>query len=973
MTGQLQADSPNSDEAGSINALHCNNNSKNWGRVMNKQQFLSALALSASAGAIYIGSTVPAFAQNEPQAEESAAPGDAIIVTGTRRTDRTVADSPVPVDVISGDALASTGLTETNKILNQLVPSFNFPQPSIADGSDVIRPASLRGLAPDQTLVLVNGKRRHVSALLNVNGTVGRGSAAVDLNLVPALAIERIEVLRDGASSQYGSDAIAGVINVKIKSASSGGRASISYGKYVTTLDGGANYTGLQTDSTGQPILNPTDTRYFLANSDGERKARDGEYKTAAVNIGVPIGQGFINVTGEYRDRDATNRSIVDLRPNYVRPAVGFDPRELTFDRLSFRFGDAKTVDYNIFVNAGLPIGDFELYAFGNYGHRDGLSAANYRQASNAANRNWSTLAPGAAPTNANFVALRPDGFLPLIDSTLDDYSAFVGIKGELGSWNTDLSVGYGHNKFDYQVKDSLNASFGTASQSEFDAGGLQYGQLTANLDVAREFDLGLASPISFAVGAEYRDENFKIRPGDVQSYAAGPLFQAPVVTTSADCATRGGVFLGAASTPPNLCTFPGRQAPDRAQGFPGFPLSARTDRSRNSYAGYAELDGDIFEGFTATLAGRYEHFSDFGSTVNGKLALRYQPVEGLAIRGSVSNGFRAPSLHQQFFTTTSTNFVAGVPLEIATVAVDSPVALALGAKPLKAEKSLNFSGGITLSPTSNFNVTIDYYNIKIDDRIVLTENLTATRGPDGTPLAANATINGVSFSGNPTGAAIAGILNTSGFQGIGAARFFVNGLDTTTQGVDIVATYRWNDSPLGNWNFTAAFNLNDTKINKRLNTLGTQAQIPGLILFGRVEGIRFTDGQPRDKLVLSADGKIGDLGVTFRTTRYGTVISPQVATPLVNASSLVLLGPDDITLTPKWITDLELRYTLAEQFEFAIGANNLLDVYPDRSPQGIRPTGGSYPANQQYLPYSGFSPFGFNGRFVYGRVSVKF
>ena len=938
------------------------------------QRRLTTLAFSISSAALLVGITTPVVAQDETVAvEEDVAPQNAIIVTGTRRTDRTVADSPVPVDVISGDALASTGLTETNKILNQLVPSFNFPQPSIADGSDVIRPASLRGLSPDQTLVLVNGKRRHVSALLNVNGTVGRGSAAVDLNLVPALAIERIEVLRDGASSQYGSDAIAGVINVKIKSADSGGRASISYGKYVTTLDNGANYTGLQKDSSGQPILNPADNRYFLANTDGERKARDGEYKTAAVNIGVPIGQGFINVTGEYRDRDATNRSIADLRPNYVRPAVGFDPRELTFDRLSFRFGDAKTVDYNVFVNAGMPIGDFEFYAFGNYGHRDGLSAANYRQASNAANRNWATLTPGTPATNANFVALRPDGFLPLIDSMLDDYSGFIGIKGELGGWNTDLSVGYGHNKFDYQVKNSLNASFGTASQSDFDAGGLQYGQLTANLDVAREFDFGLASPISVAFGAEYRDENFKIRPGDLQSYASGPLFQPPVVTTSADCAVRGGVFLGAASTPPNLCTFPGRQAPDRAQGFPGFPLSARTDRSRNSNAGYAELDGDLAEGLTATVAGRYEHFSDFGSTVNGKLALRYEPVDGLALRGSVSNGFRAPSLHQQYFTTTSTNFIAGVPVEIATVAVDSPVALALGAKSLKPEKSLNFSGGITLSPTSNFNITIDYYNIKIDDRIVLTENLTATRGPDGTPLSANGTFNGVSFSGNPTGAAIASILNTAGFQSTGAARFFVNGLDTKTQGIDVVATYRWKGSSVGDWNFTAAFNLNDTKIITRLNTLGTQAQIPGLILFGRVEGIRFTDGQPRDKLVLSADGKLGDLGLTFRTTRYGTVISPGVAAPLANASSLVLLGPDDITLSPKWITDLEVRYTLAERIELAIGANNLLDVYPDRSPQGIRPTGGAYPANQQYLPYSGFSPFGFNGRFVYGRVSVTF
>lgn len=393
----------------------------------------SLLACSAMMALTAVAPSVAYAQDGTPAADEAAPTDEVIIVTGTRRTDRTVADSPVPIDVIGGDQLANTGLTETNKILNQLVPSFNFPQPSITDGTDVIRPASLRGLAPDQTLVLVNGKRRHVSALINVNGSVGRGSAAVDMNLIPAIAIERVEVLRDGASSQYGSDAIAGVINVKIKSASEGGRIVASYGKYVTTLDGVPNVTGLQS-SGGQPILNSADTRFLLANTDGERKARDGEYKTVAANIGIPVGAGFINVSGEYRDRDATNRSGYDLRPNYNRPTAAFDARELTFNRLNFQFGDAKTEDYNLFVNAGMPIGEnFEFYAFGSYGHRDGLSAANYRQASAAANRNWATITPATSPTAANFTALTADGFLPFIDSNLNDFSAFAGIKGTLG------------------------------------------------------------------------------------------------------------------------------------------------------------------------------------------------------------------------------------------------------------------------------------------------------------------------------------------------------------------------------------------------------------------------------------------------------------------------------------------------------------------------------------------------------------
>lgn len=912
----------------------------------------SLLACSAMMALTAVAPSVAYAQDGTPAADEAAPTDEVIIVTGTRRTDRTVADSPVPIDVIGGDQLANTGLTETNKILNQLVPSFNFPQPSITDGTDVIRPASLRGLAPDQTLVLVNGKRRHVSALINVNGSVGRGSAAVDMNLIPAIAIERVEVLRDGASSQYGSDAIAGVINVKIKSASEGGRIVASYGKYVTTLDGVPNVTGLQS-SGGQPILNSADTRFLLANTDGERKARDGEYKTVAANIGIPVGAGFINVSGEYRDRDATNRSGYDLRPNYNRPTAAFDARELTFNRLNFQFGDAKTEDYNLFVNAGMPIGEnFEFYAFGSYGHRDGLSAANYRQASAAANRNWATITPATSPTAANFTALTADGFLPFIDSNLNDFSAFAGIKGTLGQWNTDLSLGYGHNKFDYFVRNSLNTSFGTASQTDFDAGGLEFGQLTANLDVSREFDLGLASPISLAFGAEYRDENFKIRPGETQSYALGPLFMASVTTTSANCTTLGGVYAG------TTCSFPGRQAAAGAQGFPGFPAASATDKSRDSYAGYVEIDGDILPGLTATAAGRYEHFSDFGDTLNGKLALRYEIVEGLALRGSVSNGFRAPSLHQQYFTTTSTNFVAGLPVDISTVAVNSPIAVALGAQPLKPEKSVNFSAGVTMAPTSRLNFTMDYYNIRIDDRIVLTENL----GAAGTGSAA-------------IQSAVKAVLDSHGFQSVGAARFFINGLDTRTQGVDAIATWRPEVS-FGDITLTAAYNMNDTRILRRINALGPLASIPGLVLFGRVEGIRFTDGQPKNKLVLSADGKFGDLGVTFRSTRYGEVISPDAAAPIADASSLTLLGPDDLVLSPKWITDLEFRYNFLGRFELAVGSNNLFDIYPDVRPQGARPAsqgGGFYPVNAGYLPYSGFSPFGFNGRFLYARASVTF
>ena len=399
--------------------------------------------------------TTAVAAPEEPGATE---PDNTIIVTGTRRTDRTIADSPVPIDVLGQEALTSSGLGETNKVLNNLVPSFNFPQPSIADGTDVIRPASLRGLAPDQTLVLVNGKRRHVSSLLNINGTVGRGSTAVDLNNIPALAIDRIEVLRDGASSQYGSDAIAGVINVRLRKSPSGGKAQISYGKYITQLEDVPELEAL-TNVGGTAVLDSRDSRILAGTYGASRKIKDGAIFTAGVNVGIPMGSGYINLTGEFRDRDNTNRAGPDVRPNYIRPTSAIDPRELTFNRQNFRFGDPKTRDLNLIANMAAPIGDsgWEFYSFATFAHRKGRSAANWRQQSSVNNRDFSTLTPATTPTNANFTALTPDGFLPEIASVYKDWAAAAGFRGELSGWNVDLSGVYGHNQIDYRTENSLN------------------------------------------------------------------------------------------------------------------------------------------------------------------------------------------------------------------------------------------------------------------------------------------------------------------------------------------------------------------------------------------------------------------------------------------------------------------------------------------------------------------------------------
>lgn len=896
----------------------------------------------------------PAAAQESKAPAVEPLPGEEVIVTGTRAANRTVADSPVPVDVISSQALTTGGSGETNTVLNALVPSFNFPRPSIADASDVIRPATLRGLSPDQTLVLVNGKRRHTSALLNINGTVGRGSAAVDLNTISNLAIDRIEVLRDGAASQYGSDAIAGVINIRLKTADHGGKASVTYGKYVTRLDGVREVLGLQTDAAGQPFFDPANPEFLAANLGGSPSRSDGDTWTLGMNLGVPIGQGFINVTGEYRDRDTVNRAGYDLRQNYNLVDGAFDARELTFNRLNFQYGDPKTEDWNVAVNAGMPLGaNWEAYAFGTFSQRNGRSAANWRLQGSRRNRDYSVLRPSEAPSEGNFAPIYANGFLPFIASDYTDYSMAIGVRGEVGQWSVDLSGVYGRNRIDYRTENSINVSFGPTAPRNTDSGGLRFGQFTANLDVTREFAVGFAKPLTLAFGGEYRRENFQERPGQLESYAAGPYTLPARATTAAECAAADGVYAAATG----LCSFPGRSAPVGQQGFEGIPAFAKVSASRNSFAGYLELDTDPFRGFTVTAAGRFERYSDFGSTANGKLALRYEFIPQLALRGAISNGFRAPSLHQQYFGATSTflSSAAGL-VNVVTTRVDSPVARALGAQPLKPEKSRNISAGIALNPFRGFSLTADFFHIRIRDRIVLTENL----GFEGTGT-------------DEQKEAIKAILDANGFNSVGAARFFINGLDTTTKGVDVVGSYQFDAGGAGRWSLSAAYNYTSNRIDKRLNNLGPLAAVPGLVLFGRQEGLRFEKGQPRDKIVLSANGEIGVFGLTARTTRYGKVVAVAEAEPLDEPTSLTAYGPDDIFLQPRWLTDVEVRYTFKKHMTFSLGADNVFDVYPTRSPTGRRPDGGFYPEENSFLPYIDFSPFGFNGRYVYARFTAQF
>lgn len=804
-----------------------------------------------------------AVAQSAPKDES------VIIVTGTRVADRTALDTAVAVDVVGVEALEKGGVTEVNQALAVALPSFNFPRPALNDGTDTVRPAALRGLAPDQTLVLLNSKRRHSAALVNVNGSIGRGSSAVDMNTVPTSAISGIEVLRDGASAQYGSDAIAGVINVRLREARDGGGASVSYGQRMT------EYT--------VPVTPPVAGLPITVGPEISRTRRDGGVFTASAWKGLPIGEdGFLTVTGEIKMQEHSERSGYDTRQNYALVGGGgFDGRESSFNRWNAWTGEPEMDQYTVFANAGYDLGDSaELYGWASYQLRDSLSAGFYRRALDA----------------RNVIEIYPDGFLPKINAVVEDGSAAAGIKFALADWDMDASVVYGSNKMDFTIKDTLNRSLGPASKKEFDAGGFQYQQVVANLAGVKQYNVGLASPLNVAAGIEARQEFYEIFAGEPDSYR------------------NGGVLLGGAPTASG------------SQVFPGFRPANEVDTDRTAVGVYVDLEANITDALLVSGAIRGESYSDFGETATGKLAARYDFNDTFGLRASVQNGFRAPSLQQQNFATTSTNFIGGVPFDITTFPVTDPVAIALGAKPLEAEESINYSLGAVLQ-MGDFNVTIDAYRIDVDNRIVLSENLTAQNVRD--------------------------YLATQGFIGAGGGRFFINGVDTETQGVDLVANYDIPETSFGKFDVTFGLNLSETDVTKVPQIPVLSALTPAPVLFGRANTLTFEEGTPADKETLSVDWSYGAFGATIRAISYGKVVQPD-NNPVF-----------DHELSRKTVVDLEGRWELNDMVTVSAGADNVFDEYPDAFPINLNTTGNT--------PFSNYSPFGYSGRFVYVKAAVNF
>jgi len=814
------------------------------------------------------------------QLEQARTSLQAIAVIGSRGEARTVINSPVPIDVLTQEDIRATGRTETAQIIQQLAPSFNFPRPSVNDGTDHVRPATLRGLAPDQVLVLINGKRRHTGALVNVNGSIGRGSAPVDLNAIPSSMIERIEVLRDGAAAQYGSDAIAGVINIVLK----------------TTAPG---------EITG--MIGQTNTKPFKDVGDdvSDQKRSDGGVTMVGADIGLNRGEGtYFHVGGEYRDREATNRSLGDPRPqSFTEGDAPIVFRTNATGPINHRQGDAATTDFVGMFNAGMDIGYMggaSLYAFGGAGRREGEAAGFFRRAQD----------------DRTLRALHPNGFLPLITSKIFDGSLGGGIKGTRSGWRYDLSTVYGRNDFEFGVNSSNNVSLGAASPTEFDAGKMRFEQLSTNFDIFHELKLMEGRPVRFGAGAEFRMDGYLIFPGEYPSYANGGV---RVLDRNGVATTRPGAI--------------------GSQVFPGFKPEDSKHEKRTASSLYADFETDITSTLLVDVAGRFENFSDFGSTTNGKIAARFNPMPSLVFRGAVGTGFRAPSLNQIYFSSTATNFISGVPKDILTLPVESKEAKSLGAESLKPEKSINYSIGIASEPTPSLGITVDYYYIQIDDRIALSENFV---GPNVATL----------FPGRE----------------VSGARFFTNAIDTRTYGIDVVANYGINLKGRGTLRLTGGYAQNNTYVDR---VSATPPQLVGQdeVLFGRVERARIEEGQPKNNVLTSVNWQWNKLGLTLRSQRFGevTVRNPRVG--VAPASQVA-----DQTFSAKWITDISASYDLLQKLRFTVGADNAFDVYPDKNSQnGSAQANFSGNANFGIFPYNGVTPFGFNGRFMYLRTTYRF
>ncbi|WP_286260806.1 TonB-dependent receptor plug domain-containing protein [Pseudoalteromonas apostichopi] len=808
-----------------------------------------------------------------------------ISVLGSRVANRTATESTSPVDLIDADDLNKGGFTELGQSLQATAPSFNFSRTQVSDGSDLFRPATLRGLQPDQTLVLINGKRRHNQSIFGLNGTVGAGAAGTDMNAIPLTALKGVEVLRDGAAAQYGSDAIAGVINLSLN------------------------------DSTG------VTTGYVQAGSTGEG---DGDTISMGLNRGFDLGDegGFINFSLEYRDADGTNRAERDIGGSVDVPAGTLS------DDVRWGQGNADSEFTSVFYNMALPFGETELYSFGGYSNRTALGNGFYRNFDQAAK---------------NVVQVYGDGFLPRIDNEAEDISFSLGLRGELTpDWGYDVSAVHGENSYDFTSKNTLNASYAAeyvannpdASDADIVAnagpnggysGGFRFDQTTINADLNGIVDIGRSEPLYVSVGAEYRKENYEIVPGEEASYACGLAnsdSSYPAVNDSS-------VFAE--------CGF---------QAYNGLRPEASNKESRHSYAFYVNAETLITDAWQVSTALRYEDFSDAGDDIIGKLATRYEITDDFAVRGAISSGFRAPSLQQSAYTAYTTNLGAGgVLLQSFTATAGSDFPSALGVDNLGLESSENLSAGFVYNVTSDLSLTVDFYHVAIKDRITLGSLMSA---------------DDVAFSAEAVAA-----LNATGAQ---QANYFSNSVDSTTKGVDIIASYR-TDLYDGNFSATFAGNINETEIDD----VNAPEGIPESIALDDLQRSFLTDGQPGERATLTFEYDRGDFNSMLRFNYYGETDVKYFGNDHIGLPDQ--LSPtgefkDTSTVESAVLVDVNLGYQLTDELMLSAGIDNIFDVTPDELGED---EALDFITNQAFKYPVRALPYGFDGMTYYAKLSFSF
>jgi len=812
-----------------------------------------------------------------------------IAIVGSHIIGRTVSELPVPVDIITGEALRNSGQTNLGNMLQALAPSFNFSRSAISDGSDVLQPATLRGLGPDQTLILINGKRRHQASLIHINSSVGRGTAGSDMNTIPVAAIKRIEILRDGAAAQYGSDAIAGVINI---------------------------------------VLNDNEAQRSVTTSLGVYQQGDGEQSQFSYTHGMKLtDHGFINATLSVTDHQDTNRSglhgacqfdqCIELSNGHFQTD---DPRELSATRNTFRIGDASHQQLSFIANSELEINLGQLYGFVSYSQRENQSAAFFRHSSNT-NEN-----PHLADNNA----VIPQGYLPKINSDIEDIAYNFGYRASFDNQTAiDISYTYGKNDIDYTTSDSINASYANFLHFSDDLSEEQIREKTPRSAFAYGLSLSLETVniifnkeyqhYSLALGAEFRTETYKIIPGANYSYQDYDTLH-------------------------NQSLF-NYDAAGGIQGFPGVSPELAVNESRKVVSFFAETVTQLNDQLALTAAIRFDDYEIFGNSSNIKFAAHWQPSDDFIIRSSYSTGFRAPSMQQMYFNNISTQFIVDesgelLSEEVETFRNDSTLTTSLGVPNLKEEESDNLSLGFAYNPNDNIELSIDYYLINIDDRIVISSKL----GKGISPL-------------------LDQVLNA---EMATKGQFFLNGADTKTQGIDLVTTWR-TQAFSGKLNFTLAANFTDTEVvnlfTPKHSTLHT---IPVDKIFSAQDISIIEEWQPEQKISFSSQYKNQNWVVNLLFNHYG---------------EYTITDGGRQTYGAELITDLNITYQVSEKLSLTLGSNNLFDVMPDENTIG-NSRGGTIEdeegnvivSSSGVFKYSRRSaPFGFNGAYYYASLQYSF